>query len=159
MKNFFAKLFRRNNTIRTDVVSVFCIPRLDFSFIYFRPSPAAMFMNFRMAIAAKQFQILKVQSDLRIVYVHRIQFNYVMYDLARLVYPFTQTVFAKIMFPPGVFVPAILPRLRTIKLTCEGPAHIYTLPEIFYGYRNQLGRTRTNYLRYSHNRHHAVHGP
>lgn len=158
MKIFFAKLFCRNNTIRTDVVSVFRIPRLDFSFVYFRPSPAAMFMNFRMAITAKQFQIIEVQSDLRIVYVYRIQFDQVMNDLARFVYPFTQTVFAKIMFPPGVFVPAILPCLRTVKLTCEGPAHIYTLPEIFCGYRNQLGRIRTNYLRYSHNRHHAVHG-
>lgn len=78
-----------------------------------------------MALTAKQFEILPIESDLRIIDRDRINLDSMVYNLARLVYPSAHTVLAEIADASSVSVPAVLPLSRTIETLCEIFCHDY----------------------------------
>ena len=68
-------------------------------------------------------EIIKVKRDLRTLDRDRIYLDYVMNYLRRFIDSFTQTILTKIMSPLHVFVAALLPRLRAVKLPGEFLSH------------------------------------
>jgi hypothetical protein len=62
-----------------------------------------------MALTAKQFEVLPIESDLRIIDRDRIYLDSMVYNFTRLVYPSTQTILAQIANASSVSVPAVLP--------------------------------------------------
>ena len=66
---------------------------------------------FGVTLTAQQFEVVPIKSDLRIVYIDRIYFNAMVYDVPRLIDPAPQAVLTQKADAPCVSVPAILPAL------------------------------------------------
>lgn len=88
------------------------------------PSFASFGVLLSVTLSTQQLKIVEVQSDLRPVYVRRCQLLDVMHDHARLVYSFTHTVLTQMMSALCVFIPAVLPRLRTVEFSSERFSHL-----------------------------------
>lgn len=81
------KLFTCYYSISVDNVPLSLRSFFSFALVDNAPLSAFKSVSFRVTISTKQFEVVEVQSDLRVVDVYRIEFDLVMYDLARLIYP------------------------------------------------------------------------
>ena len=76
-----------------------------------------------MTFPAEQLEVVEAQRDLRTPDRYRIQLDFVMHYLARLIDPAPQTILAEVMRSLCVFVPAILPGFRAVESPSELLSH------------------------------------
>ena len=115
-KNF--SIFVHNEPLRMNLLLSSC-------FVILHP-PCLASVLCCMTVSTEQLQVLVVECYLRMIDVHRSDFNLMMNNLSRFVYALLQTVLTKMMNLLCVFVPAVLPCLRTVKALCELFRHYST---------------------------------
>ena len=79
----------------------------------------------QVTLSAQELEVIEAQCDFRIRNVEWCQLLNVMHDDARLIDPTSKTVLAQMMFALCIFIPAILPCLRTVEAPCEFLCHSY----------------------------------